>query len=246
MDRALLRGMLHEGLSLAEIARRSSLHESTVGYWVKKHELRAVNHDKHRPRGELSFDELQPLVDAGRSISEIAQALDRSKASVRHWLARYDLHTHGHPGRPSRSGAREARQVGRHEAVLHCPRHGRCSHVCEPRGYYRCRRCRKEAVTRRRRRIKQILVVEAGGRCQLCAYDRCLAALEFHHVDPSEKHFGMARNGVHGIDRLRAELRKCVLLCGNCHAEVEAGMIELTALRSPRLQSRKGPGASPG
>jgi hypothetical protein len=30
-----------------------------------------------------------------------------------------------------------------------------------------------------------------------------------------------------GIDKLRAEARKCVLLCATCHAEVEAGDTEV-------------------
>jgi transposase-like protein len=39
-----------QGLSLAEIGRRFDLHEATVGYWVKKHGLQAVNHGKHAAR----------------------------------------------------------------------------------------------------------------------------------------------------------------------------------------------------
>jgi hypothetical protein len=50
-----------------------------------------------------------------------------------------------------------------------------------------------------------------------------LAALEFHHVDPSAKEFGLAHRGARSIERLRAEARKCVLLCSNCHAEIENG-----------------------
>ena len=77
---------------------------------------------------------------------------------------------------------------------------------------------------RRRRRVKGILVEEAGGCCRLCRYDRCLAALQFHHLDPSAKQFGVGQDGVaRSIERLRAEVRKCILLCSNCHAEVESG-----------------------
>jgi transposase-like protein len=45
MDRASLEQLLDQGLSLAEIGRRFGLHEATVGYWVKKHGLRAVNRE---------------------------------------------------------------------------------------------------------------------------------------------------------------------------------------------------------
>ena len=76
--------------------------------------------------------------------------------------------------------------------------------------------------------MKEILVAEAGGQCALCGYSRCLAALEFHHVDPSTKRFAVAREGItRSIAKAREEARKCVLLCGNCHAEVEAGVATL-------------------
>jgi hypothetical protein len=50
----------------------------------------------------------------------------------------------------------------------------------------------------------------------------------FHHLDPSATEFSVSRRGAHSIGRLRAEVRKCILLCSNCHAEVEAGMVELS------------------
>jgi hypothetical protein len=54
------------------------------------------------------------------------------------------------------------------------------------------------------------------------------SALEFHHIDPATKEFGVSRSGVtRSIARSRAEARKCVLLCSNCHAEVEAGVVVL-------------------
>ncbi|MCW3027166.1 MAG: hypothetical protein JWN81_377 [Solirubrobacterales bacterium] len=228
MDRADLVQLLGQGLSLAEIGRRVGLHEATVGYWVKKHGLEAVNRCKHSNRGGIERVELEALVESGASIAQIAKATERSKATVRHWLGRYGLRTRGGAGRRSRPGAREARAAGLTNAALICPRHGETQHVREPRGYFRCRLCRQEAVVRRRRRAKEILVKEAGGGCRLCGYDRCLAALEFHHVDPGLKEFGVARRGAHGLERLRVEVRKCILLCSNCHAEVESGAVSVS------------------
>jgi hypothetical protein len=81
---------------------------------------------------------------------------------------------------------------------------------------------------RRRRRVKHTLVTEAGGRCRLCGYARSQAALVFHHVDPSAKRFGLAGGGMtRSLARAREEARKCLLLCANCHAEVEAGVTTL-------------------
>jgi len=95
-------------------------------------------------------------------------------------------------------------------------------------GTWRCVRCRSGAVTERRRRVKAILVEEAGGACELCGYDRCLRALGFHHRDPTTKDFNIAAQGqARSLTRARAEAAKCVLLCSNCHMEVEAGVRSL-------------------
>jgi transposase len=228
MDRDSLGQFLRDGLSLAEIGRRVGRHESTVAYWVARHGLSAANLERHAARGALSRETLEPLVESGASIAEIAATLDRGKATVRYWLAKHGLRTQCPKRGPRRSGARRARVEGLSQAVLECPQHGATEHVVDKRGSYRCRRCRAEAVVRRRRRVKQILVAEAGGRCRLCGYDRHVAALEFHHLDPNAKEFGLAQRGAHSIDRLRAEVSKCVLLCSNCHAEVEAGFVKLS------------------
>ena len=81
------------------------------------------------------------------------------------------------------------------------------------------------AVTDGRRRIKAILVAEAGGACVICGYDRYLGALQFHHLDPATKRFHLGLKGLtRAIDNVREEAKKCVLLCANCHAEVEGGV----------------------
>jgi hypothetical protein len=81
-----------------------------------------------------------------------------------------------------------------------------------------------ERVAKWRRRVKLTLVREAGGRCKLCGYGRCAAALQFHHLDPANKSFALSHEGVtRSLAKARAEAAKCVLLCANCHSEVEAG-----------------------
>jgi transposase len=228
MDRDALESLLEQGLSLAEIGRRFDRHEATVSYWMKKYGLEAVQREKHAAKGSLDRQQLVRLVNDGASIAEIATAVDRSKATVRHWLKQYELKTKAPVGAPSRPGVAKAHVASQPEALLDCPKHGMVAHILENRGYYRCRQCRVEAVARRRRKVKEILAAEAGGKCRLCGYDRCLAALEFHHVDPTTKSFALSRRGARSIARLRSEASKCVLLCGNCHAEVEAGTATLS------------------
>lgn len=59
----------------------------------------------------------------------------------------------------------------------------------------------------------------AGGACARCGYDKCIAALHFHHRDPATKLFRLAGSYMLAWDRLVAEVAKCDLLCANCHAE---------------------------
>lgn len=228
MDRASLEQLLGRGLSLAEIGRRFALHEATVGYWVKKHGLEAANRAKHAARGGIARDELEALVDAGMSIAQIAQKLGRSKGTVRHWLRTHDLMTYAQQGRPGELSSRVAKAAGRLTVTRECHRHGMTEFLIEGRGYYRCKRCRMESVSRRRRKVKSILVAEAGGGCASSGYDRCSAALHFHHVDPRSKRFHLSMQGVaRSLASARAEMAKCVLLCANCHAEIESGISTL-------------------
>lgn len=235
MEKTSLEALLKRGLSLAEIGRRFDRHEATVGYWVKKHGLEAVNRDRHAARGGLHREDLEPLVERGASIAEIADAVGRSKATVRHWLTRHGLKTSAKRGRRSPQATEEAKQAGLAVATMHCVHHGETEFWLTGRANYRCKRCRSEAVSRRRQRVKGILVKEAGGRCCICGYDRNMCALSFHHLDPSDKRHEINAKGVAiALDKLRVEARKCVLVCSNCHAEVEDGMTPVPgAPRSP-------------
>jgi transposase len=225
MDRASLEQLLGQGLSLAEIGKRFGRHEATVGYWVEKHGLRAVNRDKYAARGGLERAQLEPLIERGMSIAQIAEAVKCSKGTVRHWLIRYGLKTSGGHGRRPPEAARAAKQAGLATVSMRCKVHGETEFWLTGQGRYRCKRCRSDAVTRRRRKVKEILVEEAGGCCCICGYRRNMRALHFHHLDPSQKRHEMNAKGVAiALDKLRVEAQKCVLLCSNCHAEVEDGI----------------------
>jgi hypothetical protein len=52
-----------------------------------------------------------------------------------------------------------------------------------------------EAVRKRRKRVRQMAVDDKGGKCQECAYDRCIEALEFHHVSSAGKDFSISDKG---------------------------------------------------
>ena len=106
----------------------------------------------------------------------------------------------------------------------HCKHHGRTNHVIDNSGRTRCLRCRSAAVSKTRRKTKAKLVEEAGGCCCICRYRRCLQALQFHHLNPKRKRFTISCSNTYGIERKRKEVKKCILVCANCHAELEAGV----------------------
>jgi hypothetical protein len=179
---------------------------------------------KYAPRGAPDRARLEQLAGEGATLREIALAVDRSIATVRYWLTRWKI---------ARRDARRARvdpATAPREMMRTCPHHGRVLFRLDARGTYRCPLCSQERVADRRRRVKLVLVEEAGGRCIECGYGVCPGALHFHHVEPRTKSFALSHEGVtRSLERAREEARKCVLLCANCHAEVEAGVRVLEA-----------------
>lgn len=170
----------------------------------------------------------EPLAEklaAGWSLRRIAETAGVTPATVRYWVRKHGLGESAHTRRARL--IRAARESGRRSIELVCPEHGLTDFVVlKPTGA-RCKRCRAEAVTRRRRLMKRTLVEEAGGACVLCGYDRAPEALAFHHLERDSKSFGIEQAGSsRAIALSRAEAAKCVLLCANCHAEVEAGIRE--------------------
>jgi hypothetical protein len=80
---------------------------------------------------------------------------------------------------------------------------------------------------RKKRRLRKGQLVRLmGGRCQICGYDKdCPAAYSFHHRDPKEKSFEIGSRGLlRRWEELIAEIKKCILLCCRCHAEMHAGL----------------------
>jgi hypothetical protein len=87
-----------------------------------------------------------------------------------------------------------------------------------------CVSCR---MTEIRKDKKQILVDYLGGECIVCCYNKCNQVLQFHHINPEEKLFGLSNSGTKKIEVLIAEADKCLLVCGNCHSEIHAGLIDV-------------------
>ena len=170
-------------------------------------------------------DRLRVLVEDGLSIRRMAAEFGVSYTTVRYWLGKHALETvQGVRRRESEA----ARKAGLQKAYMQCPRHGHSLFLARRGGGYRCTKCNSQSVSIRRRKVKRQLVEEAGGGCRLCGFADHPAALQFHHLDPGEKSFHLAQRGhSRSLARMRVEAEKCVLLCANCHALVEAGVKKL-------------------
>jgi hypothetical protein len=87
------------------------------------------------------------------------------------------------------------------------------------------------AVSKRRKRLKQLAVESKGGKCEVCGYFRCISALDFHHLDESKKSFSLGTRGLtRSWTKIEEEIQKCILVCSNCHREIHAGLVDLQKL----------------
>ena len=103
-----------------------------------------------------------------------------------------------------------------------CFRHGETEHkFVKSKNRYVCVKCQNIYLKNKRLKLKNELVKYKGGKCEICGYDKCISALEFHHLDPSEKKFGISKNiSGHSLEECKKEADKCILVCANCHREI--------------------------
>jgi len=86
----------------------------------------------------------------------------------------------------------------------------------------------KKAVVEKRRTVRLKAINHKGGKCQICGYQKCLDALEFHHYK-NEKNFSISQKVyTRSWEAVLMELELCVLMCANCHREVESGVTNLS------------------
>ena len=87
-----------------------------------------------------------------------------------------------------------------------------------------------ERRNKNRFRIKSEYRNSLGAKCQICGYDKCQNALHFHHIDPKTKKFpisdAVSRKG-YSKQEVEDEIKKCILVCANCHVEIHSGLINL-------------------
>ena len=109
-----------------------------------------------------------------------------------------------------------------------CTKHGLVKHFLRKDSSWRCVKCASKWVTDSRIKKKIKLVKMLGGKCKICGYNRYVGALDFHHLNRSKKKFSLSVRGLcYSWETILQEARKCVILCKNCHTEVENGIRKL-------------------
>jgi len=82
-------------------------------------------------------------------------------------------------------------------------------------------------MIKRFRRYKQEAVAYKGGKCVNCGYNKCLGSMDFHHLDCSQKDPDWEKMRNRPLEKIKAELDKCVLVCRNCHGEIHYENVDL-------------------
>jgi 5-methylcytosine-specific restriction endonuclease McrA len=95
-----------------------------------------------------------------------------------------------------------------------------------------------ELVASQGKKWKRKMVARKGHQCLKCGYHKCVQGLSFHHINPADKEYEITRGGGKtylgekpSLEQLEHEIEtKCVLLCHNCHSEVEVGLWTIAEL----------------
>ena len=72
--------------------------------------------------------------------------------------------------------------------------------------------------------------------CAMCQ-EHDPIVLEYHHIQPKEHSMSMSQvtRKASSINKIRAELELCVILCANCHLRAHAGIFNPADLHSIKL-----------
>jgi hypothetical protein len=97
---------------------------------------------------------------------------------------------------------------------------------------HRCKNCEKEKVKQYdapfKDKIKELLDIEKSKGCHYCP-ESTPECLDFHHRNPKDKKYSVSTmlffGHNHTIEKVKAELEKCIVICANCHRKLHAGKL---------------------
>ena len=166
----------------------------------------------------MTYDVLKSKVDAGLSQRAIAAECVVGHTAVRYWLKRYGLST-----QPS---VRKRSQ--HHENCVLCGRKTVCGRRFCMSCWTRVRRCR----------TKLLAIKLLGGKCVRCGWNGHPSTFDFHHVGGKDFAIGSAAHKSWKV--IWKELKKCELLCANCHRVEHSKCAEDALIAEAEKYVRKG------
>lgn len=63
-----------------------------------------------------------------------------------------------------------------------------------------------------------------NSKCLFCE-EKELCCLDFHHTGEKEMNVSDLVRGQYSLIRLEEEMKKCVIVCSNCHRKIHAGLL---------------------
>ena len=88
----------------------------------------------------------------------------------------------------------------------------------------RINKCNSCVTKEARKALKKKCLEFKGNKCEKCGYSKCMEALEFHHLDPTQKEFEISGSNSKNWNKIVNELKKCLLVCSNCHREIHSNL----------------------
>ena len=102
---------------------------------------------------------------------------------------------------------------------------------------YKSKEQRKHRERKRSRERKAFVDSFKAKGCALCGYNKCMAALEFHHPEDNKK---IEISQCWSMEAIKKEIHKCTCVCANCHREIHAGLIEgLERVKTVRVDDKQ-------
>lgn len=98
-----------------------------------------------------------------------------------------------------------------------------------------CYNCMPDGIQLTRGMFLAKLKEARGGKCMRCGYDKCIKALEFHHLDPTQKDFTISNDRFKLQDAV-TESKKCILICSNCHKELHDNLWNIEDLNNKEME----------
>lgn len=167
---------------------------------------------------------LLELIDNGLSTYKISEITNKSQTTVRYWLKKFNIKTNN---QSFTNGYNKEKIDAARCKNKKCTS---CGVVLTLENTYKsksrkilvstCKKCSAKAAKERWQSSKKRAVEYMGGKCVKCGYDKCIDALEFHHINPKEKDKNFSNLKLKKWEIQKKELDKCICVCANCHREI--------------------------